>query len=116
MKMFVIVKTSFEGLHHWPEGHPDFLRNPHRHKFEVEAHIEVRHDNREIEIIGAKWLIDRIIKDGWSLIDGLLDLDETSCEQICTYIVNNLEQNYGRDRQYEVSVLEDGELGAKLRS
>ena len=45
-KIFVVVKTEFEGFHSWEDA-PDevsFLRNLHRHIFHVTAKWKVNHD------------------------------------------------------------------------
>ena len=60
MYSYIIVKTSFRGFHQYKDA-PDqvaFLKNLHRHDFIVEAKIEVKHDDRELEFFIEQSALD----------------------------------------------------------
>lgn len=107
----ITVQTSFEDLHCWPDA-PDevaFLRNPHRHVFMVTVEMEVFHNDREVEFIMLKRKIDQFISEDL----GLKNLTK-SCESIAERIGHYLRNEYGFDRDLNVSVFEDGENGATI--
>lgn len=100
------VRNQFPLQHCWPEAPAcvQFLRNVHRHMMHVTTEIEVFHDDRELEFI--------MVKD---YIQGLIDLTNfptrTSCERIAKWLIDELEEKYGK-RYIQVVVEEDGENGA----
>ena len=108
MRITIIIRTRFEAIHSWPNcPYEDvtFLRNPHRHEFWVEVEIEVSHNDREIEFIKAKRELDRFLAGVYGK-----DLGSKSCEDIAENIMNS-----GMFWQVQsVTVLEDGENGAKI--
>ena len=108
MKKTIVVRTRFEAIHCWPECPYDdvaFLRNPHRHEFWVEVEIEVSHNDRDIEFIMAKRKLNAFLA-----ASNKTDLGSTSCEDIAESIMNS-----GTfQRVQSVTVLEDGENGAKI--
>lgn len=100
----VVINTSFEAQHYWPEAPADvaFLKSIHRHVFHVRATQRVSHTNREIEIISFKK----------KLHEGLLDFVRAreqdprwSCEDVACYLMKEF-------RLTSCEVLEDGENGA----
>lgn len=103
----VIVRTQFEGLHCYPEAPEEvsYLRNMHRHIFNIEVQIETYHDDRELEFIMVKHRIDECLKD----FEGRI-----SCEQIAKYICNYLIKLYG-ERRMECKVFEDNENGGCVK-
>jgi len=114
MKTRVIVKFTFEGIHHWieaPEPDPKepiltdvrFLRTPHRHIFHVVAKKSVSHDDRDIEIIMLKRKMER----HYSAHKIPFDLGQMSCEMIAKQFLRVYKLDY-------CSVLEDGENGAEV--
>ena len=110
----VMVKARFVGFHRWPEapGEVAFLRDLHRHEFHVEVAMEVEHDDRELEFFLVKnWLLANPLKD-LNLInhDGTDKRTNWSCEQMATYIGDQLREKYG-NRYMQVGVYEDGENG-----
>lgn len=131
---YIVVTTQFDGLHNWPEGHPTYLQSPHRHTFTVRAEIEVAHNDRELEIITVKSVIDSFVRGCWpsSRDFNLFILESTSCEEVATRIVKYLAvryqlptvepiviqhfgvKEYHANRSIVVEVLEDGMLGAKV--
>jgi hypothetical protein len=93
---------------------------PHRHLFVVEADIEVRHDDREIEINAASRWLDTLIPNFSIGLPPEADVKDAapadfgtqSCEQLATRITQAVLDRYGRDRHVRCAVLEDGILGA----
>lgn len=106
MKMSIVVNFEFEAVHCWPGCPIDevfFLRHPHRHLFRVNAQKEVLHDDRDIEIIMFKKLLqssceEKVKQD---------DFKTSSCEQIAAWLLKEFDLS-------ECSVLEDGENGARV--
>ena len=108
MKTRIVVKTSFEGLHQYVDAPEEvsFLRQPHRHMFDVEVEMDVFHDDRELEFI----IVKRALND--FLQNKSFDI-QSSCEQMCEAIIEFLIDRFG-ERQMIVSVYEDGENGGKV--
>lgn len=107
MATLAVVRFSFIGFHRWPNAPKErfYLRAMHRHRFEVEAKVEVRHDDREIEFHDLLEFCRDRFEDGANY-EGL------SCEMMAERLVRLLADQYGFDRKIEVSVFEDGEVGA----
>lgn len=107
IKTFIKVRTEFEGFHCYPHaGEIDnritFLESPHRHMFKVDVKISVTHLDRELEFFLCKWALTDFIKSG--------DQNSKSCEMIAVDILeNHLIPKYGSDREYTITVSEDGE-------
>lgn len=103
-----------EGIHSYKEAlsNPElsdvsFLGWPHRHIFHFKVHIEVSHDNREIEFIQFK----RWLENSYS--QGTLVLNNKSCEMIADDLAQFIRTKYpGRKMIIEVS--EDGENGCTV--
>lgn len=119
LSRFVRLVTQFEGLHRWPHAPApdDYLRSPHRHLFVAEIDLEVRHDDREIEINAAARWLDTLIPglaapSGAPGQDGPLHFGTRSCEQLALEITEALRERYGFRRAIRCAVLEDGRLGA----
>ena len=109
---FIKVRTSFIATHCWPDApdEVDFLRNPHRHTFNIIAIIPVDHDDRELEYF---MVIRRIIDTITRLI--IPDWKGTeSCEMIAEVIATRLSIIYDRDG-ITVEVNEDGENGSIVK-
>lgn len=104
MKTNIIVNLQIEGIHAWPEcpfKEVSFLRNPHRHIFHICCKKEVKHDDRQIEIIMLKRKILKYLNN----FNG--NLSYKSCEMIARNLSKEFNLNY-------CSVLEDGENGAEI--
>jgi len=111
MTTFISINTDFYGIHKYPNA-PDevaFLRNEHRHKFYVNATIEVFHDDRELEFIMVKNRINEFIANNITSMPVMY-----SCEMMCKDIIMFIESTYCTDttRKIKVSVFEDNENGA----
>jgi len=109
-KVYSIIRTQFVGIH-WFESDKfslnqdnDFLKHPHRHVFKVEVAL-VETDDREVEYIVTKLLLDEVIKT-------VLPLKSSSCETIASILGTRLIK-MGYVISY-VQVMEDGENGAKV--
>ena len=103
MKLFIKVRTSFEGIHRWKDA-PDsvkFLRDYHRHMFHVNLLKEVYYYDREIEFITLKREVDNFLKDHY----GLDKPTDSSCEFIAAELLLSFDLHL-------VEVSEDGENGA----
>ncbi len=102
MKTIVWVSTIFEGFHRWLDAPEDvkFLRDYHRHIFEVRLGAEVIDANREVEFFQLKRKVDKFILDNY---EG--NRFEFSCEQIAEALLKEFEADF-------VEVSEDGENGA----
>lgn len=111
------VRTKFEGVHCYPDA-PEkvaYLRQPHRHIFGVCVEVEVFHEDRELEFIILKHMVDGWI-DGLNAKDGCAECGAMSCEHMATMIWSYLKQRVGRsdERFWKVTVDEDGENGASV--
>ena len=103
MKIIIWISTAFEGFHRWKDAPYDvaFLRNFHRHVFDVKLgmEVEVGDDNREIESIQLKKEVDRYIQRSFESIRF-----EYSCEQLAKILMMEFDACF-------VEVSEDGENG-----
>lgn len=102
----ITVRGQYVGFHAYEDA-PDevaFLKNSHRHVFKWEAHIEVYHNDRELEFFIVQSKIENLIVP-FATLTGNLGSCETQAERILKGLVNL----YGADRWYKVSVSEDGE-------
>lgn len=111
----VVAKTSYEGVHCWPEAPEEvkYLRDPHRHIFEVVVEVQVSHNDREVEFIMLKHKINKWL-DAHKDKNGVWQMDRMSCEQVAERLIELLESEYGRGRWIAVSVYEDGENGCTV--
>ena len=104
---YIKVYTQFEGVHKYPKAPKvvKHLRNDHRHTFKVIVHIEVKHDNRELEFFMVKDFLDKIAQNH-------KNLDFRSCEMINDFFYKVLSYKYGKDREYIIETSEDGQRSA----
>lgn len=123
----VVAQISVPGFHRWlnaPEK-VKFLRNYHRHLFSIEALIYIEKD-RQVEFFmlqkKLRALIDSYIEDqdsqtkdfDWNEFQELTGINEdvlviNSCEDFATWLVAQLERDYGTECSIMVSVSEDNE-------
>jgi len=110
----IIVKTQLEALHQWgniPSEHPSqYLKNSHRHLFQIELRFHVNHSDRDIEFIAFKQQVDQFIQNYFirDTQSGLINLQNYSCEMLGNLLI----QKYHFDGCYCVQILEDGEMGS----
>lgn len=105
MNTLAVIRFQVEGFHRWPDA-PEpraYLAQSHRHLFHVEVQIEVFHDDREIEFHDLLDFTRSVFPGG--------DMGSDSCEVMAKEIIKQLTNKYGR-RAMQVSVFEDGEVGA----
>ena len=108
MRMQIIVKTQFVGFHFWKDA-PDevaFLRNRHRHVFNVKASFDVKHEDRQLEFFIMQSKLDDILFE--YRIAHQVNLG--SCEMIAAYVLERFQMEGGAGDS--VAVFEDDENGA----
>jgi len=109
-----------EGVHCYPAAASDpalatgdeydvsFLGTPHRHIFHFKVHIDVFHNDRDIEFIQFKRWLENLYKDS------ILALDYKSCEMIADDLYIQIASRYP-NRAVWIEVSEDGENGCLIR-
>lgn len=109
-KLSICVINQFDALHKFKDAPEEvsYLRNLHRHTFIVTSKIEVFHEDRELEFYMVKDYIKTLLDDTSSLGGNM------SCENICSYVLQNLKNKYGTNRDYIISCSEDGQNKAIL--
>lgn len=98
--MYLIeIRTTFQAQHRWKNAPEEvkFLRNFHRHLFQVEAKFEVIHGERDMEFFITKAKIDKFISKEFANKQF-----ELSCEHIAEKIAKKF-------KAQEVLVREDEE-------
>lgn len=106
MNVNVIIKTSFEAIHHWPDCPFEdvfFLRQPHRHIFHVTMKWPVHHNDRDKEFILAKREVEDFLLQEWHGNH----MGSMSCEDFCEALLTQF------PTAIYVSVFEDNENGAE---
>ena len=114
------VTFQKEGVHCYPAAATDpqlatgdeydvsFLGTPHRHIFHFKVHIDVFHNDRDIEFIQFKRWLENLYKDS------ILALDYKSCEMIADDLYIQIASRYP-SRAVWIEVAEDGENGCLIR-
>lgn len=110
MNKYIICNVVVEGFHCWPEafGLYTYLKERHRHMFNIEMHFPVNNSNREIEFINQQRIIKDsiLIKFGNDL--GYAEFEHMSCEHIAEWLLNEF-----KDATY-CKVIEDTNGGAYI--
>ena len=118
-KAFIWVTFQKEGSHKYPQAATDpklatgdwldvsFLGTPHRHIFHFRVEMEVFHDDRDVEFIQAKRIMER-----W-YADSILQLDYKSCEMMAKELHTMCTLAWP-ERDYVIEVSEDGENGCRM--
>lgn len=114
MRTFITVKNEFEGVHRYEDAPEEvkYLRNDHRHLFKIKSKIEVFHEDRELEFIMVKHLIQGRLSLDLNELDNTWYMEKLSCEQVARMIYDLLEKRYGSERYISVEVSEDDENSA----
>lgn len=115
MKQYVICAVDVEGFHRWPDApsNLDYLRNRHRHIFQIRIEFEVFHRDREIEINLRQNKVKRYLLDKYATADfyqgaeGACEFGAMSCEQIAEELLDAFDAA-------SCQVLEDGYGGARI--
>jgi len=117
-KMMIWITFQREGIHCYPAAATDpklatggwldvsFLASPHRHIFHFRIEMEVFHDDRDVEFIQAKRMIEKLYDTG------TLQLNYKSCEMLAKDLYEQLKAMFGA-RDYVIEVSEDGENGCR---
>jgi hypothetical protein len=102
VKKMVFVTARFEALHRWVDAPLEqfWLREYHRHLFNVKVAVSVEDGNREVEFFQLKDKLTKFL--GLNFNKRKFDL---SCEHIAEHLLMELNADY-------VEVNEDGENGA----
>ncbi len=100
----IFVRFQVPGFHHWPEPteRRAYLGQRHRHLFHVEVRMEVGHDDREVEFHDLLDFARAQFPGG--------ELGGQSCEMMARQLGKEIARRFGR--AVEVTVSEDGEVGA----
>lgn len=118
-KSFIWVTFQKEGIHRYPAAATDpklktgdwldvsFLGDPHRHIFHFRVEMEVFHDDRDVEFIQAK----RIMESFYT--DGTININHMSCEMLARALYKQCASRWP-DRDYVIEVSEDGENGCRI--
>ena len=118
-KSFIWVTFQKEVIHKYPQAATDpklatgdwldvsFLGTPHRHIFHFRVEMEVFHDDRDVEFIQAKRIMER-----W-YADSILQLDYKSCEMMAKELHTMCTLAWP-ERDYVIEVSEDGENGCRM--
>jgi hypothetical protein len=108
-----VIRFDTVGWHFWKDA-PDsraYLRDSHRHLFKIEVHLQVFHDDRDIEFHD---LLD-FCKNEFGALDpkvkGGIDFGGQSCEALARKLYWKIVLQYP-NRKVTVGVFEDGEVGA----
>lgn len=112
-QVIIGIKTSFVGLHYWKDA-PDseaFLRNPHRHVFNVTVDLTLRSASnldRSLEYFAIRKQLDARIAVRWGKWANGAFCD--SCEMIASVLADELLSQYGDACcRVAVTVQEDSE-------
>lgn len=118
-RSFIWVTFQKEGIHRYPAAATDpklatgdwldvsFLASPHRHIFHFRVEMEVFHDDRDVEFIQFK----RILESWYS--EKTLSVDFKSCEMIAKDLYDKINNNWP-DRAIRIEVSEDNENGCRI--
>ena len=105
----IVIKLQIEGVHSWPTcpiEEVEFLKYEHRHIFHIRIEKEVKHNDRDIEIIQFKRHIERLFTNRFYNYDRMCCyFGPWSCEDIAEWILKEFDLD-------SVEVLEDNENGA----
>lgn len=106
----VFCTLQIEGIHCWPTCPFDevaYLRDPHRHVFNITAFKDVNHDDRDVEFIMLKHSVAEFFKPYWDEQQKLYVFGAMSCEMIARKLIERFDLT-------SCEVNEDGENGSIL--
>ena len=118
-KSFIWITFQKEGIHRYPAAADDpslatgdwldvsFLATPHRHIFHFRVEMEVFHDNRDVEFIQFKRIVENFYNSG------TLALNFKSCEMMARDLHERIYSSWP-ERDYVIEVSEDGENGCRI--
>lgn len=114
----VWVTWRQEGWHRWPlakEGRA-YLASLHRHLFHFRVELEVKGNDREVELHNLLDFCRKALREQWMLYDSAptaIDFGEMSCEDLA-HLMTHLVQTAHKGRWVACEVAEDGECGARV--
>lgn len=115
MNKSIIVTNNFKGYHKYADApnSVSFLRNMHRHIFNVKTTIEVFHNERDIEFFQLQGHIEYFVRSKYEQAYGdyIKGIYINSCESLAEVILEDLHEEYP-NRHVRVEVWEDNENGA----
>jgi hypothetical protein len=106
---YIFVTFKFEAVHSHLDAPKEvyFLRQPHKHIFNVRVDIEIFYDE-DIKFIALKRFLEKLPIEN--------DLNNQSCEMICDFFQEAINHQYNKtslpNRFISIEVSEDGENGA----
>ena len=105
--LLVLTKNNVEGFHAWGNAvkEVEFLRDRHRHIFNIYCQFEVNHEDRQIEIFMQEREIEKYLHNKYGKP---CEFGNMSCEAIAQEILCKF-------NAHEVKVLEDEGGGAIVR-
>jgi len=118
-KSYIWVTFQKEGIHMYPAAATDpklktgdwldvsFLGTPHRHIFHFRVEMEVFHDDRDVEFIQAKRIMESFYDSG------TLNINHMSCEMLAKDLYRQCIAKWP-NRSYIIEVSEDGENGCRM--
>ncbi len=122
IKRYITVPFQAEGIHYYPGADTDpklatgdwddvsHLGHKHFHYFFFKVTIQVFDDNRELEFIQFSRLCKRLYSEG------VLQLDNKSCEMLAEDLINTLIEKYNfKNREITVEVYEDNINGSIVK-
>jgi len=118
-KTFVIVKTSFDATHNWPDA-TNFLKYPHHHKFYVVVFIQtIPGDmNRTFEFFEIKKIVDQCIQNLLDNTDDMPSIGALSTEAFSDLLYSELCNKFREvgkpidDIEVRIRVMEDNNAGS----
>ena len=115
MNKRVIVTNNFRGYHRYADApkNVSFLKEMHRHVFNVKTTVEVFHNERDIEFFQLQNHIESFVRYHYTkaysdYVDGIFI---QSCESLAEAILRDIHETYP-GRCVRVEVWEDNENGA----
>jgi|TARA_R110000851_G_scaffold25300_2_gene73035 hypothetical protein len=112
---WIYVNFQKEGMHKYPAALTDpklaevsFLGYPHRHMFHFKVHLEVFHDDRDVEFILFKRELEGLYASG------TMQMDYQSCEMLAQDLAKYIQTKYP-NRKLMIDISEDGENGCLVK-
>lgn len=106
----IFITLQIPGTHCWPKAKKSapYLKHEHRHLFIIRVGSRVEHNDRHIEFMALRTVINDHLMKRWNKRLGLMQLGSMSCEALAQELLEKFEYlNW-------VEVSEDGENGAWL--
>ena len=115
MNKSIIVTNSFKGYHQYKDAPENvaFLKEVHRHIFNVRTTIEVFNNDRDIEFFQLQQHIETFVNVHYIAVNSqyLAGIHIESCEALAEAVLTHLHSTFP-GRRVRVEVWEDNENGA----